>query len=92
MANAWLEWYLQDGNIKLCRGKLDGDHEIALYQKGEDGKYHLAIQVLVENELEADILTEQFIKQYDKEKIFSKSTGLGKGKAFLNSRKRLKGN
>ena len=92
MAKSWLEWYLHDGHFKVCRGTRNEEPEVAVYEKGADQKYHLIIQVIGLTELETDILTEQFVKQYDTEKIFSKGTGLGKAKAFLNSRKRLKGN
>jgi hypothetical protein len=90
MAKAWLEWYLQDGRIKVCRGERNDEEEVSVYEKGADNKYHMLIQVVGMDDLQADILAQQFVLQYDTEKIFSKGTGMGKAKAFLNAHKRPK--
>lgn len=92
MSKSWLEWYLEDGRIKICRGTVNDEPEVSVYKKNEEGKYELVTQVIGAGEAVTDMLTRQFIAQYDTEKVFSKSTGLGKAKAFINSSKRFKGN
>jgi hypothetical protein len=82
MAKEWKEWYVGKGDqqYKICRGTYNGMPDVELLHQQEDGTYRRVIRAVFEAAADADVVAERLVREYDTEKVFSKSTRVGKGK------------
>lgn len=82
MAQEWKEWYVGKApNVyKICRGTFNGQPDVDLLHQQKDGKFARVIRMIFKSAIDADIVAERLVREYDTEKVFSKGANLGKTK------------